>query len=187
MTTNQTPDELPPVVRAALANEELMAGVRQALKDEAEGKGVPRSQLKRKNQTPEQEIDDVRRTRLAASAAIIALMKAERDGTDIEEGKRLTAAVAEAITAYGDARYEAGRRDGQRWVLCKPCVDAWTGHEEEIERLTIVCAACGSLREQEGARLMVWERNGEIHEENGNCVRAGCVAAPATPTETKPT
>ena len=127
MTTNQTPDELPPVVRAALANEELMAGVRQALKDEAEGKGVPRSQLKRKNQTPEQEIDDVRRTRLAASAAIIALMKAERDGTDIEEGKRLTAAVAEAITAYGDARYEAGRREALETV------DSYIQHRDDCD------------------------------------------------------
>ena len=151
------------------------------------------------NQTPEQALDAaVERVMLAAYECyyfrdkdeLTAKERREWSKGQLDHGDHAPdecPTIHDAITACGDARYAAGRRDGQRWVLCKPCVDAWTGHEEEIERLTIVCAACGSLREQEGARLMVWERNGEIHEENGNCVRAGCVAAPATPTETKPT
>ena len=86
------------------------------------------------NQTPEQQIDDVRRTRLAVSGAIIALINADK--ADIEEGKRLTAAVADAITAYGDARFAAGRREALELL---PCYDSSNCGLDRYQRPPWLC------------------------------------------------
>ena len=109
MTTNQTPEQ---AACCFCGSDNLW---RYGADNPLHCQNCDRYQDEAANQTPEQQIDDVRRTRLEASGAIIALVEAQHVGCknceDIEEKKRLTAAVAEAITAYGDARYAAGRRD----------------------------------------------------------------------------